>query len=120
MWKKMENNEYRFDKRKRKKLFLKYFILFAIAFIPVVGLNILIGPHLDRWLVIFIDCVIMLAIIIPGNMLATKILDKQDRQLKAKIKEREELQKRKQQILEDSYKAKRAKKIKEKAEEDKK
>ena len=120
MWKKMESYEYKFDKRKRKKIFLKYFILFVIAFVPVVGLNILIGSHLDRWLVIFIDCVVMLAIIIPGNILASRILDKKDRQLKAKIKEREELQKRKQQILEDSYKAKRDKKIKEKSEEDKK
>ena len=107
----MGNNGYAFDKRKRKRAFIKYLIIFLIAFIPVVSINILISKHLDNWLVIFIDCVIMLVIVLIGNMLANKIYERKDAKLNAKIKERELMQKRKQQILEDSYKAKRAKKL---------
>ena len=114
----MSNNQYLFDKRKRKKVFYKYLILFGVAFIPVVALNVLLAGKLDRWLVIFLDCVIMLAIVMIGNVWATRIVEEKDRKLQAKIKEREELQKRKQQILEDSYKAKREKKKQAKSKEE--
>jgi len=103
----MENKGYAFDKRKRKRAFKKYLIIFLIAFIPVVSINILISKYLDNWLVIFIDCVIMLAIVLIGNVIANKIYERKDAKLDAKIKERELMQKRKQQILEDSYKSKR-------------
>ena len=103
----MANKGYIFDKRKRKRTFLKYFILFAIAFFPVVAFNVLVSKYMDNWLVIFLDCVIMLTIVIIGNVIAEKILNKKDEKLQAKIKEREEMQKRKQKIMEDSYKAKR-------------
>ena len=119
MWKKMENKGYFFDKRKTKRSFLKYLIIFAIAFVPVVTINILISESLDNWLVIFIDTVIILTIALIGNLIANKIYEKKDAKLNAKIKEREIMQKRKQQILEDSYKAKRKAKKAEKDENDK-
>ena len=107
MWKKMNRKEYLFAKRKRKRAFLKYFIIFAIAFVPVVAFNMAVSENLDNWLVIFLDCVIMLAIVLVGNVIAKKILDRKDAKLNAKIREREELEARKKQILEDSYKKKR-------------
>ena len=96
-----------FDKRKRKRAFLKYFTIFAIAFVPVVAFNMIVSPHLDNWLVIFLDSVIMLAIVLAGNVVAKRFFDRKDAKLRAKIKEREELEARKKQILEDSYKKKR-------------
>ena len=90
----MANNTYMFDKRKRKRTFLKYFILFAIAFFPVVAFNVAVSKYLDNWLVIFLDCVIMLAIVLVGNVIAEKFLERKDAKLRAKIKEREEMQKR--------------------------
>lgn len=110
----MVNNEYFFDKRKRKRSLFKYLIIFGIAFGPVVGFNMLVNEYLDNWLVILLDCVIILTIAVIGNIIAAKIFERKDAKLNAKIKEREELQKRKQQILEDSYKAKRKKKQEEK------
>lgn len=110
----MENKQYYFDKRKRKRNFIKYLIIFGIGFLPLVAFNILVSKYLDNWLVIFLDCVIMLTIAIIGNMIASKIYEKKDAKLNAKIREREELQKRKKQILEDSYKAKRKQKQEEK------
>lgn len=106
----MANKSYYFDKRKRKRSFLKYLIIFGIGFLPLVGFNILVSKYLDYWLVIFLDCVIMLSIALIGNVIAAKIFERKDAKLNAKIREREELQKRKQQILEDSYKAKRKQK----------
>jgi len=106
----MANNEYFFDKRKRKRSLIKYILIFGIAFGPVVGFNILVNAYLDNWLVILLDCVIILTIAVIGNIIAAKIFERKDAKLNAKIREREELQKRKQQIMEDSYKAKRKKK----------
>ena len=108
----MSNKGYFFDKRKRS--FIKYLIIFGIAFVPVVGFNILVNQHLDKWLVIFLDCVIILSIAMVGNVIASRYYAKKDAKLNAKIKEREELNKRKQKILEDSYKLKRMKKQEEK------
>ena len=85
--------------------FLKYLIIFGIGFLPLVGFNMLVSPYLDNWLVILLDCVIMLTIVLVGNLIAKRIFERKDAKLQAKIKEREELQKRKKQILEDSYKA---------------
>ena len=106
----MANKSYYFDKRKRKRSFLKYLIMFGIGFVPLVAFNVLVSPYLDNWLVIFLDCVIMLTIALIGNLIARRIFERKDARLNAKIREREELQKRKQQILEDSYKAKRKQK----------
>ena len=117
MWKKMAKNEYMFDKRKRKRSFIKYLIIFGIAFIPVVAFNVAVNKYLDNWLVIFLDCVIILIFAVIGNILAKKIFDKKDAKLRAKIKAREEMEARKKQILEDSYKQKREAKKQKKIEE---
>ena len=111
----MTNKSYYFDKRRRKRSFLKYLIIFGIGFVPLVLFNVLVSSYLDKWLVIFLDCVIMLSIALIGNVIAAKIFERKDARLNAKIREREELQKRKKQILEDSYKAKRKKKQESKA-----
>ena len=108
-------SEYFFDKRKIKRSFAKYGIIFLISFVPVVLFNIYVGSLINvRGWVIFLDCIIMLGFVVIGNIIANKIFDKKDRKLEAKIKEREKLQKMKKQILEDSYKAKRNKKKSEK------
>lgn len=105
---------YFFDKRKRKRSALKYLIIFMIAFVPVVLFNVYVGNNLDNWLVIFLDAIIILGFVLVGNIIANKIFEKKDKKLDAKIKAREEMQKRKAEILEQSYKAKREKKLKEK------
>ena len=104
-------NEYLFDKRKMKRSSIKYLIIFAISFVPVVLFNVYVGKLINsRGWVIFLDCILMLAFVALGNYIAGRIFDKKDRRLEAKIKEREKLQERKNKILEDSYKAKRMKK----------
>lgn len=107
---------YLFDKRKRKRTFIKYLIIFAISFVPVVLFNVYVAKNLDNWLVIFLDAMIILVFVLIGNVIANRIFDKKDRKLQAKIKEREQLQKAKEEILKQSYKAKRDKKLKEKEE----
>lgn len=102
---------YFFDKRKRKRSSLKYLVIFLVAFVPVVLFNIYVAKGLDNWLVILLDVIIILAFVLVGNIIANKIFEKKDAKLEAKIKEREELQKRKNEILENSYKAKRNKKL---------
>lgn len=103
-------SDYLFDKRKRKRAFIKYLIIFLVAFVPVVLFNIYVAKGLENWLVIFLDVIILLAFVWVGNMIAKKIFEKKDAKLEAKIKAREEMQKQKQMILEQSYKAKRQKK----------
>ena len=103
-------SDYLFDKRKRKRAFIKYLIIFLIAFVPVVLFNIYVAKGLDNWLVIFLDVILLLAFVWVGNMIAKKIFEKKDAKLEAKKKAREEMQKQKQLILEQSYKAKRQKK----------
>ena len=104
-------SEYFFDKRKLKKSFVKYGLIFLLSFVPVVLFNIYVGQLINsRGWVIFLDCVIILVFVVIGNILANRIFNRQERKLQAKIKEREKLQERKKQILEDSYKAKREKK----------
>ena len=114
----MANNEYLFDKRKRKRSFFKYLIIFGIAFVPVVAFNVAVNQYLDNWLVIFLDCVIILVFSVIGNIIAKKIFDRKDAKLKAKIKAREEMEARKKQILEDSYKQKREAKMQKKSEDE--
>ena len=104
-------SEYFFDKRKLKRSFAKYGIIFLISFVPVVLFNLYVGTLINgRGWVIFLDCIIMLMFVVVGNIIANRIFDKKDRKLQAKIREREKLQEMKKQILEDSYKAKREKK----------
>ncbi|MBE5757510.1 MAG: hypothetical protein E7345_01080 [Clostridiales bacterium] len=108
-------SEYLFDKRKMKRSLLKYLIIFSISFVPVVLFNVYVGTLINsRGWVIFLDCILMLAFVVLGNYIAGKIFERKDRKLKAKIKEREKLQERKNKILEDSYKAKRKKKLEDK------
>ena len=103
-------SDYLFDKRKRKRAFIKYLIIFLVAFVPVVLFNIYVAKDLENWLVIFLDVILLLAFVCAGNMIAKKIFEKKDAKLEAKIRAREEMQKQKQMILEQSYKAKRQKK----------
>lgn len=103
-------SDYLFDKRKRKRAFIKYLLIFLVAFVPVVLFNIYVAKDLENWLVIFLDVIILLAFVWAGNMIAKKIFEKKDAKLEAKIKARKEMQKQKQIILEQSYKAKRQKK----------
>lgn len=110
---------YFFDKRKRKRSFIKYLIIFSIAFVPAVLFNIYVAKNLSNWAVILLDVVIILVFVLIGNIIASKIFEKKDRKLEAKIKAREEMQQRKKEILEQSYKAKRDKKLKEKEEKTK-
>ena len=116
----MSNKGYYFDKRKRKRKFAKILILFLLGFFPTVLFNIFVGRFIDKqWLIVFIDCVILLAIILPFSKLLDKYYEKKDNKLAKKIKAREEMEERKKQILEDSYKRKRQEKEKTKAEKTK-
>lgn len=108
------NDSYFFDKRKMKRGFGKYAIIFLIAFVPMILFNIYVGKYLQNWLVILLDCVLLLVFVCIGNIIAKRIFERKDAKLEAKIKEREELNKRKKIILEESYKAKREKKQQEK------
>jgi len=114
------SNTYYFDKRKRKRKFAKISILFVLGFIPTVIFNIFVGKYLDKqWLIIFLDCVILLAIILPMGKLIDKYFEKKDNELAKKVKARQELEEQKKKILEDSYKKKRQEKAKKKTEENK-
>lgn len=114
-------SEYLFDKRKVKRLIFKYVIIFIVALIPTMAFNFLMSDKINNYaIMVFLDCVIMLVVVIIGKILMEKYFDKKDRKLQAKIKEREDLQKMKKQILEDSYKRKREQKTKEKSNTQKK
>jgi len=67
------------------------------------------------WVVVFLDCVILLIFVCIGNSIANRIYEKKDAKRNARIRAREELNERKKQILEDSYKKKRQRKLEEKA-----
>ena len=54
--------------------------------------------------------------VIIGNILATRIFERRDAKFERLRKEREEADARKKQIMEDSYKKKRAEKAKKKSE----
>ena len=98
-------SRYFFDKRDMKRGFAKYGIIFLISFIPLVLFNIFAYTYINiRWLIVLLDCIILLVFVVIGNRIAKKIFDKKDAKLAAKQKAREEMRKRKNQILEDSYK----------------
>ena len=110
-------NRYFFDKRDMKRGGFKYLIIFLIAFVPAILFNIFVGKYIEqRWLIILIDCVLILAIVAIGNHVAYRIFNKKDRILEAKIKAREEMEERKRQILEESYNLKRLEKQRQKQE----
>ncbi len=104
-----------------KRSFGKYGIIFLISFIPVICFNIFVGKYLgdQRWLIIFLDCTILLLFTAIGNAIAKKIFEKKDAKLAARIKEREALKAKKEHILEDSYKRKREEKAKAKLDKQK-
>ena len=119
---------YLFDKRRRKRNFLKYLVIFLIAFVPLVLLNMYVFQGLHRALVIFLDCLILLGFALVGTLIANKIFEKHDSKLEKKIKAREEMvrramgkkkleemQKRKDEILQQSYNSIRQKKLENKA-----
>lgn len=109
-------NSYFFDKRKLKRNFIRYGIIFLVSFIPLVLFNIYVGAILNnRALVIFLDCVILLVCVAIGNYFLNKYFAKKDAKLDARIKERELLKERKKLILEESYSRKRQGKIEKKA-----
>ena len=104
-----------------KRGFAKYGIIFLISFIPLIFFNVFAYTYINiRWIIVLLDCVILLVFVVIGNHIAKKIFDKKDAKLAAKQKAREEMKKRKNQILEDSYKRIREekKKAKEKQAED--
>lgn len=114
------SNTYYFDKRKRKRKFIKILILFLLGFFPTVIFNIFVGKYITKdWLIIFLDCVILLAIILPFGKVIDKYYEKKDEKLNKKIQARNEMEERKKQILEDSYKRKRQEKEKMKIEKTK-
>ena len=104
-------DRYFFDKRDWKRRFIKYGIIFAISFLPIVMFNIYCSKYFEkRWLLIFVDSVLLLVFVVIGNIIATKIFDKKDAELEKRQKERRELQEKKKKIMEDSYKKIRAEK----------
>lgn len=110
-------DRYFFDKRDWKRRFVKYGIIFLISFLPIVLFNIYCSDLLGQdWLVIFVDCVLLLIFVVIGNLIANKIYEKKDAKLERLRREREEIEERKIQIMEDSYKRKRAEKQKVKSE----
>ena len=98
-------DRYFFDKRDWKRRLTKYGIIFGISFLPIVLFNIYCSRYFDkRWLLIFVDSVILLVFVVIGNYFANKIYDKKDAELEKKQKERKILQEKKKKIMEDSYK----------------
>ncbi len=98
------SKEYLFDKRKRKRAFIKYLIIFLIGFVPIVIFNVYVGKYLSNGLVIFLDCIFLLIIVLIGNLVANKYYEKKDKRLEQKMKERENLKYKKELILNKSYK----------------
>lgn len=107
----MRRDRYFFDKRDWKRRFFTYIIIALVAFVPLVAFNVVCSKYLNsNALVIFLDCVILLVFVILGNMIAKKIFERKDAKLERLRKEREEIEKRKQQIMKDSYARKREEK----------
>ena len=112
-------DRYFFDKRDWKRRFIKYGIIFLISFFPIVFFNIYCSDYIgSNGLVIFLDCIILLIFVAIGSIIANKIFEKKDAKLERLRREREEMEERKKQIMEDSYKRKREEKKKAKAEKD--
>ena len=110
------SDRYFFDKRDWKRKLGKYGIIFLISFFPIVLFNIYCSDYIGKeWLVVLLDCVFLLIFVVIGNMIANKIFTKKDAKLERLRIEREEAEKRKKQIMEDSYEKKRLEKAKKKA-----
>lgn len=104
-------DRYFFDKRDWKRRWGKYGIIFLISFVPIVCFNLLCSDYLGAdWLVILIDCILLLGCVAIGSAIANKIFERNDAKLDRLRKEREEIEERKKQIMEDSYKRKREEK----------
>jgi amino acid permease len=98
-------DRYFFDKRDWKRKFIKYGIICAISFFPIVLFNMYCSQFINKhWLLIFIDSVILLVFVVIGNNIANKIFEKKDAKLEKRKKERQELLAKKKKIMEDSYK----------------
>lgn len=88
-----------------KRGFGKYGLIFLVAFVPMVIFNIFAYKYINiRWLIVLLDCVILVAFILVGNVIAKKIFERKDAKIEARRKAREYVNERKKQILEDSYK----------------
>lgn len=110
-------DRYFFDKRDWKRRFVKYGLIFLISFVPIVLFNVYCSDYIDNdALVVFLDCIFLLIFVVIGNIIANKIFARKDAKLERLRRERDELEERKKQIMEDSYKRKRAEKEKAKAE----
>lgn len=99
-----------------KRGFGKYGLIFLVAFVPMVLFNIFAYKYINiRWLIVLLDCVILVAFILVGNVIAKRIYEKKDAKIEAKRRAREYVNERKKQILEDSYKKIREEKKSKKA-----
>lgn len=73
-------DRYIFDKRDMKKLFIRYGILFLIAFVVLVPLNALVlVKYLSPGMGIFISVLVALAIILLGNYIIYLINNRKKR-----------------------------------------
>lgn len=109
-------DRYIFDKRDWKRRFIKYGIIFGISFLPIVLFNIYCSKYFDkRWLLIFVDSVLLLVFVLIGNVIANKVFEKKDKALERRQKEREAMKAQKRKIMEDSYKKIRSEKATKKA-----
>lgn len=107
--------DYYFDKRKWKRIFAKYGIIFLISFVPIVLFNMYVGNILGKeWLVILIDTVLLLVCVVIGNYIANKIFARADEKIAKRRMEREYVNARSRAILEESYKKKRQEKLEKK------
>lgn len=87
-----------------KRGFGKYGLIFLVAFVPMVIFNIFAYKYINiRWLIVLLDCIILIAFILVGNVIAKRIFEKKDAKIEAKRHAREYVNERKRQILEDSY-----------------
>lgn len=110
-------DRYFFDKRDWKRRIVKYGIIFFLSFFPIVLFNIYCSDFIGKdWLVVMLDCIFLLIFVVIGNMIAKRVFERRDAKFERLRKEREEADARKKQIMEDSYKKKRAEKQQKKSE----
>ena len=115
----MGRDRYFFDKRDWKRRFITYLIIALVAFVPLVAFNVVCSEYINsNALVILLDCVILLVFVIFGNMIAKNIFERRDAKFERLRKEREEIQRRKQQIMQNSYAKKRQERQVKKKEKD--
>ena len=110
-------DRYFFDKRDWKRRIVKYGIIFFLSFFPIVLFNVYCSDFIGKdWLVVMLDCIFLLIFVVIGNMIAKRVFERRDAKFERLRKEREEADARKKQIMEDSYKKKRAEKQQKKSE----